>query len=229
VITSVQLLDLGLKLMDENKPQPEASLDVQHAVTYRDGLMIAVLAYVPIRAKNLASLEIGRHLIVERGRWFVLVPREETKSGKRIQFELPEVLIPYLHLYLENVRPGMLVGKKLRALWVSPKRGPLSYVGIVKSFARLSTRLGMRISPHDVRDAAITTWAIARPDQIGIARDLLYHSNLDTSTRHYNRARGIEASRAYRQAIREIRSNSRTRSKQRRRAGFANVRLHYRK
>jgi integrase len=210
VITSVQLLELGLKLMEENKPQPDASLDVHQAVAYRDGLMIAVLAYVPIRPKNLTSLEIGCHLVLERERWFVLVPREKTKSGKRIQFELPEALIPYLNLYLENVRPGILAGKKLRALWVSPKGGSLSHVGIIKSFARLSKRLGVRISPHDARDAAMTTWAITRPDKIGIARDLLYHSNPDTSTRHYNRARGIEASRAYRRIIREIRNQPRT-------------------
>jgi integrase len=209
VITSVQLLELGLKLMDENKPQPDASLDVHRAVAYRDGLMIAVLAYLPIRPKNLASLEIGRHIVLENGRWFILVPREETKSGKRIQFELPEALIPYLNLYLESVRPGILAGKKLRALWVSPKRGPLSYVGIIKSFGRLSERLGVKISPHDARDAAVTTWAIARPDQIGIARDLLYHSNPDTSTRHYNRARGIEASRTYRRIIHAIRHQPR--------------------
>jgi hypothetical protein len=114
-------------------------------------MMIAVLAYVPIRPKNLTSLEIGRHLVLEGDRWFVLVPREETKSGKRVQFELPKALIPYLCLYLESVRPGILAGKKLHALWVSPKRGPLSYVGIKKSFARLSEHLGVRISPHDAR------------------------------------------------------------------------------
>jgi integrase len=205
VITSVQLLELGLKLMDENKPQPDTCLDLHRAVAYRDGLMIAVLAYVPIRPRNLTSLEIGRHLVLERGRWVVLVPREETKSGKRIQFEVPEILIPYLNIYLENIRPGMLAGKTHMALWVSPKGGALSYVGIVKSFARLATRLGVRISPHDVRDAAVTTWAIARPDQIGVARDLLYHTNPDTAARHYNRAQGIEASRSYRQVISEIR------------------------
>jgi integrase len=176
-ITSVQLLELGQNLMEENQPQPGASFDANQAVAYRDGLMIAVLAYIPIRPKNLASLEIGRHLVLERGRWFVLVPREETKSDKRIQFEVPEVLIPYLNLYIENVRFRILGGSSLRALWVSPKHGPLSYVGIVKSFARLSARFGVRISPHDVRDAAVTTWAIARPDQIGVARDLLYHTN----------------------------------------------------
>src|SRR5260221_6587311 len=52
-------------------------------------------------------------------------------------------------------------------------------------------RLGIHCAPHDVRDAAATTWAIAAPDRIGVSRDLLAHCDLRTTTRHYNRARGI--------------------------------------
>jgi integrase len=90
--------------------------------------------------------------------------------------------------------------------------GALSYVGIVKCFQRLSDRLGVRIAPHDARDAAATTWAISAPDQIGVTRDLLTHSDLRTTTKHYNRARGIEASRAYSRAIAEIRRKQNRRS-----------------
>ena len=66
-------------------------------------------------------------------------------------------------------------------------------------------RLGIHITPHDARDAAATTWAIAAPDQIGVARDLLAHSDLRTTIKHYNRAKGVEASRAYRQVIDAVR------------------------
>jgi hypothetical protein len=203
VITSVQLLELGLKLMGEAKQRLDAEFGIHQAVAYRDGLMVALVAFAPLRPKNLAALEIGRHLFVDRDRWFVVVPHAETKTRKRMQFEIPELLVPYLTVYLETVRPAILRGRT-HALWVSPKGGALSYVGITKSFARLSARLGVRFSPHDARDAAVTTWAIARPDQICVARDLLYHSRLDT-TALYNRARGIEASRAYRQLISQIR------------------------
>jgi integrase len=216
-ITSVPLLELGFKLMEDNKPRPCAKLDVRQAVAYRDGLMIAFVAFIPIRPKNLASLEIDHRLVRERDRWFVIVPREETKTKKPMHFEIPAILLPYLTFYLETVRPGILRGKTHAALWVSPKGGPLSYVGITKSFARLSKRLGVPFSPHDARDAAVNTWAIARPDQICVARDLLYHSKLDT-TGLYNRTRGIEASRAYRQMIREIRNKPTILSKQTRAA-----------
>jgi len=204
VITSARLLDCGLQLMNGNKPGADGMLGVRQAVAYRDGLLLAIVAYAPFRPKNVTSLEIGRNLIVERDRWFVIVPREETKTRKRIRFEIPNLLIPYLNFYLEVVRPELLHDASHKALWVSQWGGTLTYVGIVKSFARLSAHLGVKISPHDVRDAAVTTWAIARPDQISISRDLLYHSKLET-TGLYNRVRGIEASRAYRQVICEIR------------------------
>ena len=111
MITSMQLLELGLKLMDENKPEPTAKLDVHRAVAFRNGLMATILAYVPIRPKNLTSIQIGRHIIQERERWFIIVPREETKTGKRHQFEVPKILVPYLRAYLDVVRPTMLRGK----------------------------------------------------------------------------------------------------------------------
>jgi hypothetical protein len=43
--------------------------------------------------------------------------------------------------------------------------------------------------------------AISAPDHIGVACDLLAHSDLRTTIKYYNRATGIEASRAYSQVI----------------------------
>jgi len=212
VITSVQLLELGQQLMDETKPTAGTPISLEDAVRYRDGLMVAFLAFVPIRRKNLAALEIGRHLVREGDRWFVVIPREETKTGTPIEFPVAELLNPYLALYLEVVRPRLLRSPACSALWVGAKRGPLVYGAIGQIFSRLSRRFGYHITPHDVRDAAATTWAISAPEKIGVARDLLAHSDLRTTTKHYNRARGIEASRAHSKVIAGIRrqQNSRT-------------------
>jgi integrase/recombinase XerD len=206
VITSVQLLDLGQKLMDESKPAPGSPLDIRNAVRYRDGLMIALVAFVPIRPRNLTGLEIGRHLVKEGDRWSVIIPREETKTGTAIDFQFPELLEPYLAFYLDVIRPRILRRATCAALWVSLKGGALSQVGIGISFNRLSARLGFRVTPHDARDAAATTWAVSAPAQIGVARDLLAHSDLRTTIKYYNRARGIEASRAYSRMIAGMRT-----------------------
>jgi integrase len=143
----------------------------------------------------------------------VIVPQEETKTGTPIEFPVHEVLDPYLDYYLDVVRPRMLRDNACTALWVSANGGALVYGVIGHVFSRLSRRFGFRITPHDVRDAAATTWAIAAPDKIGVARDLLAHRDLRTTTRHYNRARGIEASRAYRQVLAGMRGKQNRRSK----------------
>ena len=198
VITSVQLLDLGQQLMDESKPAPDVPISKNNAIRYRDGLMIALLAFIPIRRKNLAALEIGRHLVREGDSWFVIFPGEETKTGTPIEFRVPELLESYLSVYLEIVRPRMLPRAHCAALWLNYAGGALAYAAIGDIITEHSTgRLGFRITLHDVRDAAATTWALSAPDQIGVARDLLAHSDLRTTIRHYNRAKGIEASRAY--------------------------------
>jgi integrase len=201
VLTSVQLLDLGLDLMEQSKPILDHAIRMRDAIRFRNGLMVAVCAFAPVRPKNLAGLEIGRHLVREGDRWLMIIPRQETKTGTPIEFEIPEILEPYLDFYLDAVRPRLLRPPACSALWVGAKGGALVYGAIGPIFSRLSSRLGFRITPHDVRDAAATTWALSAPDQIGVARDLLAHSDLRTTIKHYNRARGIEASRAYSQVI----------------------------
>jgi integrase len=202
IITSVQLLALGQQLMDESQPPLGTPISRMDALRYRDGLIIAFLAFVPIRSKNLTALDIGRHLVREGDRWFVIIAREEAKTGAAIEFPIPELLESYLAFYLDVVRQGLLRGPASTALWVNSKGGPLSYLLIYRIISGHSKdRLGVHITPHDARDAAATTWALAAPDQIGVARDLLAHRDLRTTIKHYNRAKGVEASRAYRQVI----------------------------
>jgi integrase/recombinase XerD len=212
VITSVALLELGLALMDESQPDAERSLRMCDAIRYRDGLIIALLAFAPLRRRNLMALEIGRTFVEEGDGWTLLIPREKTKARREpLEFSVPEILKGYFASYLDHVRPRILGRGRSAALWVSPKRGALSYSALWGILARHTCRRwGIRIAPHDVRDAGAITWAIAAPDQIGVARDLLGHANLRT-TRHYNRARGIEASRFLRKTVANLRSVSKLR------------------
>ena len=213
VITSVQLLDLGQHLMDESTPTEGIRISRSDAVRFRDGLMIAFLAFVPIRRRNLAALEIDRHLVKEGDRWFVIVPRDETKTGAPMEFPIPELLKSYLAVYLDILRPRLLRGRTANALWVSSWGTHLSYSIIGDIISRRSlSYFGFCISPHDARDAAATTWAIAAPDRIGVARDLLTHRDLRTTGKYYNRARGIEASRAHGQVIAAMRRRNNRRT-----------------
>jgi integrase len=202
IITSVQLLALGEQLINESLPPLGTPISRTDASRYRDGLIFVFLAFIPIRPKNLSELDIERHLVHEGERWFVIIPRENAKTGTAIESPIPELLKSYLTFYLDVVRQRLLCGPVCTALWVNSQGGPLSYVLIYRMISRHSKdRLGVHITPHDARDAAATTWAVAAPDRIGVARDLLAHRDLRTTIQHYNRARGIEATREYRQII----------------------------
>jgi integrase len=198
LITSVQLLKLGEQLMDRSGPQQSGRITLAKATCYRDGLMIAFLAFMPLRRRNLVSLEIDRHLIGTGDNRFIVIPAAETKTRTPIEFAIPEHLLPYIDTYLEIIRPRILKDRTSKALWVSPRGGALSNGAIGNVVARHTVaELGIRVTTHDTRDAAATTWALAVPSQIGVSRDLLSHSDLRTTGRHYNRARGVEASRVY--------------------------------
>jgi integrase len=214
VITSDQLRELGEQLMNASNPAANAPIGKKDAAQYRDGLMFALAASVPLlRRKNLAALEIGRHLVREGDTWFIIIPREEMKTRKAAESPVPEFLEPYLATYLDIIRPQMVRDPTCAALWINSRGGALAYAKISDIISHHSmTRLGIRITAHDIRDAAATTWAIFKPEQIGVARDLLAHSDVRTTTRYYIRARGIEVSRAHNRLIAAIRRKRHRRS-----------------
>ena len=107
----------------------------------------------------------------------------------------------------------MLQRPSCPALWASAKGGGICYGAIGQIVSqRLTKYFGFRVTLHDIRDAALTTWAIFAPDQIGVASELLGHRDR-RSDKHYNRARGIQASRTYSQLIAGIRKNQKRRGR----------------
>jgi len=210
VITSMQLLELGLQLINESSPAGDAPSTVADVLRYRDGLMIALLAYIPLRLKNFVGLEIDKDLVKEGDKWFIIIPPEDNKTRTHLEFQIPDDLENEFSTYVDYVRPRLLRWLEYKALWVSSRGGALS----ASSFGPIMTRytggrLGIRMTPHDARDAAATTWAVAAPNQIGIARDLLAHSDLRTTNKYYNRARAVEASRAHAQVVATMRKQAR--------------------
>jgi hypothetical protein len=111
-------------------------------------LIIAFLAFVPIRRKNLTALDIGRHLVREGDRWFVVLSQEEPKTRGALEFPIPELLEPYLGFYLDVVRQFLLGGSTCTVLWPNSKGGRLSYLTIGHIISEHSRdRLGLYITP----------------------------------------------------------------------------------
>jgi integrase len=199
-----ELFALGLSLMakaaDESTPRLAA-------LAYRDGLVIALLALRPMRRRNLAGLALGTTLQRVGGRWLILVPPEETKTGVPIELPWPEVLAPHLEIYLSEHRPRLVamthrwtspVGD---ALWVSSHGSPMTQMALYDQI-RQRTREGLgKDDPHLFRDAAATLLAIADPVHVRLAAPLLGHRTLSTTEAHYQQAQSLSAHRQFTEVV----------------------------
>jgi hypothetical protein len=103
-ITSLQLWNLGQELMDQVRPSLGTMLALGDARRYRDGLMIALTAFVPLRRKNLAALDMVRHMRFAEEACMIVICKEETKTSTSLEFEFPALLLPYLDEYCRTVR-----------------------------------------------------------------------------------------------------------------------------
>ena len=57
-----------------------------HAFQYRDGLIIALLALIPLRSRTLTALRIGQHLVKTGDLWALDIPAADTKNSTAARF-----------------------------------------------------------------------------------------------------------------------------------------------
>ena len=126
-----ELIALGERLMDEAEAATEWSAR-RRAIRYRDGLLIALRAYRPVRRRNLAMMRLGRHLMKVGGRWRIVFGAEETKTHVPYEAVLPAALGPRLERYLDVHRPVLL------------RAGRRPAIPAPCQFIRNSTRSGCR-------------------------------------------------------------------------------------
>jgi len=70
--------------------------------------------------------------------------------------------------------------------------------------AHTQAAFGQPVNPHLFRDAAATTIACGRPEQVRLVVPLLGHYSLATTERHYNLARTTEAATAWHDLLASI-------------------------
>lgn len=179
------------------------------ALNYRDGLMIALLAARPIRRKNMAQIEIGEHLTRHGDLYHLAFEAEDVKNRHDLAFAVPNDLTPYIDTYLETYRPAFGGSDTHAGLWASVKGGPLCGKAIYDVTKRHTERaFGKSVNPHLFRDCAATTIAINASSQVLIAKDVLAHSDFETTEKYYIQAQSLEASRQYQSIVLALRQES---------------------
>ena len=201
LVTSDELLDLGIRLMEEARglpPQPRA------LAKFRDGLLIAFLSIVPLRLKNLAELALYDTLVKSGNTWVVTFQSNKTKTHLAMEYPWPEFLITQLEEYISSYRTRLLErhgrwrSDPGRALWISLDGSAMGQAAIGdRLMERTRTAFGFRMRAHAFRHAAVTTIAIDDPAMVGAGAPLLGHSSYATTGRAYNVAKSIEATRAF--------------------------------
>jgi integrase/recombinase XerD len=193
------LLDLGLHLINSAIAFPN---DRRRALTFRDGLIVALLSLRPLRPKNLAALTLDQHLEKIGDTWVVHIAPEETKTATPLEFPWPELLVPALQAWLGRWRPvlcsrtGRWARDAGKALWISCDGSRMTKRGIYERVARVThDAFGVAINPHLFRDIAATTIAYADPERVRIAAQLLGHRRFATTEHYYLQVSMVAANR----------------------------------
>lgn len=209
MVGSDRLLSLGLELMEVAEQQSTPRLA---AMSYRDGLIIALLALVPLRRGNFSSLAMGTSLIKNTDQWTILITGENSKNHDAVEYAWPEMLLPQLQTYLGVHRPVLAeqvnrwTAETGNHLWVSSHSSPMTEMAIYGAIRkRTAAAFGTAINPHLFRDEAATALAIHDPAHVRSAAPLLGHRQPSTTERYYQQAQSLEAQREFAKQVAQMR------------------------
>ncbi len=204
-----RLIEAGLTLFREAE-NSHTMTKLAQATQVRNGLMLAILGFHPIRRKNFAALDLDRSLVKIRGRWWIVLSATETKENRADERRVNKLLVPFVNRYIEKYRPVLVrPGSPPSALWLSsrhPARITDKYVAKLIGTTTLST-VGVKVSPHLFRTAAASGAAIYDGDNPHLGSAVLHHSDPRVTEEHYNRATCLSAAESLRLIVRQYGEN----------------------
>jgi integrase/recombinase XerD len=188
LVTSERLYLLGLELMDAAVDVAEelGTVSKTCAFDYRDGLIIALLAVIPLRRRTLTALRLKVHLIRSGNLWALDIPAADMKMAEPIEFLLSAKLSARIDLYLEKFRDQIPGAATHDGLWPSNKGGLMDDGSIYDAVRRRTQKaFGFAVNLHSFRHAALTFWSIHDPKNILGGKDLLGHRSFSTTEKFY--------------------------------------------
>ena len=200
LVSSEQLYALGIELMD--KADTSERTRKADASRYRDGLIIALLAVIPLRRRTLAALRIGDNLVKSGDLWLLDIAAKDINTRRVLEYPLSAQLSARIDVYLERFRGRIPGATAHTGLWAS-NSARLMTGGAIYDAVRKRTgqAFGIAIHLHRFRHAAATFWSIRDPANVRGAKDLLGQSTFGTTEKHYIMAQSRLAGRALARAI----------------------------
>lgn len=175
---------------------------MRRAIDFRDAFMIGLLIARPVRARAYVGIRLGLQLLPCDTGYRLEFRAEDMKDKRRHSYDVPNDLLPWLALYLQEIRPVLLGKHTSDTLWITHHGKPMAYGTLVRSLPEITRQqLGVRLGPHAFRHVAATTIAIENPGKVGIIREVLGHATLAMAEKHYNRATSLESCDALQKVV----------------------------
>jgi integrase len=181
----------------------------------QSALAIELLLNAMVRIQNLASIELGRHLL-ELGtrrerRVHLHFPADEVKNANDLEFPLMPEAVDLLDLYLAHWRPILCGAQDSNFLFPGDRADRPKWKKTlstqVKEVVFRYTRLDM--PAHRFRHAAAKIYLDRNPGQYEIVRQFLGHKDIRTTIASYCGGETASAARHYARTILGIRHEER--------------------
>ena len=169
---------------------------IREAQTMQHACMLELLLHMPVRVKNLASLDLERHVTraAHDGMWRIAIPADEVKNEQPIDCVLNAESSGLLATYVTRFRPVLQVAPST-ALFISQSGRRKGEHALSRQFAAFIKReLGLTINPHLMRHLAALTYLEDCPGDYETVRQLLAHRQIATTITFY--AAGAETTSA---------------------------------
>ena len=192
--------------------------EVWRAARFRDALMVGVLIATTLRLRTFIAIDLEKHVIARPSGFVLSFGPGDMKDRRSHDFELPAQLVEPMRRYLMEFRKVLLRGNSSTRLWITQFGNAYTYAGFQRQLPKLTLQeFGVALRPHAFRSIAATSIAMDDPGHVSIIADVLRHSTLATSQKHYNRADGVKAISDLQQLVQELRRGGKRRERQMRR------------
>lgn len=184
----IRLVTLPKALLEEQAVERPTAATSPHRAMF--AVAICILLACPMRMKNLASLDIEKHLTVHgtgsRRTYSIRIDAQEVKNGVPIELQLSKSNSEMLQVYLEQFR-HRLSDSPSTALFPQKGNGkPRDEANLGKAISTEVLRhTGLEINPHLFRHIAAYLYLKERPGDFETVRRLLKHKKLQTTMEFY--------------------------------------------
>jgi integrase len=178
-----KVVKLPVQLLEEARDL-RARAPVLAALQAQLAVAIGILTFAPVRIGNLVRTRLDQNLIRPDGpgtRYWLTFPEHDVKNRVKLEHPLSPILTPIIDEYLTLHRSALLRGAG--GPWLFPgetghKGAPLLSDQIIH---RIETHTGLRVTPHQMRHAAVALIYKSKPGDLATARLLLGHKRADTT------------------------------------------------